>query len=110
MTCRGSDCGPATSPTWFATGTSSASRRTRRAFTKPCPRARPTTSNCDLALRGVDVDEGLRSLQAYDVRWGCDVLRASYDRTGGVDGRVSYEVDPRIAHDTDRTLAEAKAL
>src|SRR3954463_493365 len=64
----------------------------------------------DLALRGCDVGESVRSLQAYDVRWGCDVLRPVYDRTDGVDGRVSYEVDPRIAHDTDKTVAEAKAL
>ncbi|MDT7538058.1 MAG: transaldolase, partial [Actinomycetota bacterium] len=64
----------------------------------------------DLALRGTDVGEAVRNLQAYDVRWGCDVLRDVYDRTDGVDGRVSYEVDPRIAHDTDRTVAEAKAL
>src|SRR6478672_12587604 len=64
----------------------------------------------ELALRGVDIGEAVRSLQAYDVRWGCDVLRAVYDRTDGVDGRVSYEVDPRIAHDTDKTVAEAKAL
>ena len=64
----------------------------------------------DLALRGTDIGETVRSLQAYDVRWGCDVLRPVYDRTDGVDGRVSYEVDPRIAHDTERTVAEAKAL
>src|SRR4051795_7528530 len=64
----------------------------------------------DLALRGTDVGEAVRSLQAYDVRWGCDVLRDVYDRNDGVDGRVSYEVDPLIAHDTDKTVAEAKAL
>ncbi|MBK5306974.1 MAG: transaldolase [Frankiaceae bacterium] len=64
----------------------------------------------DLALRGCDVGESVRALQAYDVRWGCDVLRGVYDATDGVDGRVSYEVDPRIAHDTDKTVAEAKAL
>ena len=49
-------------------------------------------------------------ITTYDVRWGCDVLRPVYDATDGVDGRVSIEVDPRIAHDTDRTVAEAKAL
>ncbi|MCW2572358.1 MAG: transaldolase [Frankiales bacterium] len=64
----------------------------------------------DLALRGCDVGESVRNLQAADVRWGCDVLREVYDRTDGVDGRVSYEVDPRIAHDTAKTVAEAKAL
>lgn len=64
----------------------------------------------DLALRGTDVGEAVRSITTYDVRWGCDVLREVYDRTDGVDGRVSIEVDPRIAHDTARTVAEAKAL
>jgi transaldolase len=64
----------------------------------------------DLALRGLDVGEAVRSITAYDVRWGCDVLRDVHDRTDGVDGRVSLEVDPRIAHDTARTVAEAKAL
>jgi transaldolase len=64
----------------------------------------------DLALRGVDVGEAVRSLTTYDVRWACDVLRPVYDRTDGVDGRVSIEVDPRLAHDEARTTAEAKAL
>ena len=64
----------------------------------------------DLALRGVDVGEALRSITAYDVRWACDVLRPVYDATGGLDGRVSLEVDPRIAHAEDKTAAEAKAL
>jgi transaldolase len=64
----------------------------------------------DLALRGTDVGEAVRALTTYDVRWACDVLRPVYDRTGGVDGRVSIEVDPRIAHDCERTVAEAKAL
>jgi transaldolase len=64
----------------------------------------------DLALRGVDVGEAVRAITSYDVRWACDVLRPAYDRSGGVDGRVSIEVDPRIAHDTERTVAEAKAL
>ena len=64
----------------------------------------------DLALRGCDVGEAVRSLTAYDVRWACDVLRPAYDASDRVDGRVSIEVDPRIAHDTARTVAEAKAL
>jgi transaldolase len=66
--------------------------------------------NRDLALRGTDVGEAVRAMTTYDVRWACDVLRPVSDRTDGVDGRVSIEVDPRLAHDCDRTLAEAKAL
>jgi transaldolase len=64
----------------------------------------------DLALRGTDVGEAVRALTAYDVRWACDVLAPEYDASGGVDGRVSIEVDPRISHDADRTVAEARAL
>ncbi len=67
-------------------------------------------ATAELALRGVDVGEAVRSLTTFDVRWACDVLRPVYDRTDGVDGRVSIEVDPRLAHDADRTAAEAKAL
>ena len=63
-----------------------------------------------LALRGVDVGGAVRALTAYDVRWACDVLAPVAERTGGVDGRVSIEVDPRIAHDAERTVAEAEAL
>jgi transaldolase len=63
-----------------------------------------------LALRRVGVDTALRELTAFDVRWAADVLRPAFDASGGVDGRVSIEVDPRIARDTDRTIAEAKAL
>ncbi|MGH3200398.1 MAG: transaldolase [Streptosporangiaceae bacterium] len=64
----------------------------------------------DLTARGVDVAEALRALTTFDVRWACDVLRPVYDATGGVDGRVSIEVDPRLAHDTGATIAEARAL
>jgi transaldolase len=64
----------------------------------------------DLARRGVEVGEALRAITAYDVRWGCDVLRPVYDASNGIDGRVSIEVDPRIAHETERTIAEARAL
>ncbi|SDZ10620.1 transaldolase [Micromonospora pattaloongensis] len=64
----------------------------------------------DLAARGVTVDEAVRMLTTYDVRWACDVMRPAYDASAGVDGRVSIEVDPRLAHETEKTVAEAKAL
>ena len=64
----------------------------------------------DLAVRGVTVDEAARAITTYDIRWACDVLRPAYDATGGVDGRVSIEVDPRIARETAKTIAEARAL
>jgi transaldolase len=63
-----------------------------------------------LALRRVDVDTALRELTAFDVRWAADVLRPAFDASDGVDGRVSIEVDARLAHETDRTIAEARAL
>ena len=64
----------------------------------------------DLAVRGVDVEEAVRMVTTYDVRWACDVLRPVYDATDGSDGRVSIEVDPRLAHETERTIAEARQL
>jgi transaldolase len=64
----------------------------------------------DLAIRGVTVDEAARAMTTYDIRWACDVLRPVYDATDGVDGRVSIEVDPRLAHETAKTIAEARAL
>ena len=64
----------------------------------------------DLATRGVDAREVLRALTTFDVRWACDILRPAYDATRGVDGRVSIEVDPRLAYDTAATIAEARAL
>jgi transaldolase len=64
----------------------------------------------DLALRGVGVEEAARMLTTYDVRWATDVMRPAYDATAGVDGRVSIEVDPRLAYQTDKTVAEAKSL
>jgi transaldolase len=64
----------------------------------------------ELASRGVSVEESSRMITTFDIRWAADVLRPVYDRTGGVDGRVSIEVDPRLARRTDPTIAEAKQL
>ncbi|MFE7793636.1 transaldolase [Streptomyces sp. NPDC057460] len=64
----------------------------------------------DLAVRGVTVDEAVRMMTTADVRAAADILRPVYDATRGRDGRVSIEVDPRLAHDTAATVAEAKQL
>ncbi len=64
----------------------------------------------DLKVRGVTVDEASRAITTYDIRWGCDVLRPVYDATNGLDGRVSIEVDPRLARETEKTIAEARNL
>ena len=64
----------------------------------------------DLEVREVGLEEATRAITTYDIRWACDVLRPVYDATSGIDGRVSLEVDPRIARDTAKTIAEARAL
>jgi len=63
-----------------------------------------------LAAEGADVDRTVFELTTTDVRDACDVLRPVWDATDGVDGRVSIEVSPDLAHDTDATIAEAKRL
>ncbi|WP_277031077.1 transaldolase [Actinacidiphila oryziradicis] len=64
----------------------------------------------DLAARKVTVDEAIRMVTTADVRNAADILRPVYDATDGRDGRVSIEVDPRLAHNTKATVAEAKQL
>ncbi|MGV0748670.1 transaldolase [Mycolicibacter minnesotensis] len=64
----------------------------------------------ELAARGADVDAVIRTVTTDDVRNACDVLSAAWEATDGVDGRVSIEVDPRLAHDTDKTVAQAVEL
>lgn len=62
----------------------------------------------DLAARNASVDDAVREITTADVRDAADVLRNVYE--AGNDGRVSLEVDPRLAHDTERTVAEAVDL
>ncbi|MBD0709220.1 MULTISPECIES: transaldolase [unclassified Streptomyces] len=64
----------------------------------------------DLAARKVTVDEAIRMITTADVRDAADILRPVFDATDGQDGRVSIEVDPRLAHETTATIAEAKQL
>ncbi len=64
----------------------------------------------DLAARGADVDEAVFAITTQDVRDACDVLRPVFDATNGQDGRVSIEVDPRLARDTAGTLEMARRL
>jgi transaldolase len=64
----------------------------------------------ELAERGADVDATIRTVTTDDVRNACDVLAKQYELSGGVDGRVSIEVDPRLAHDTDKTILQAIEL
>lgn len=64
----------------------------------------------ELAARGADVDAVIRTVTTDDVRNACDVLTKAWEASDGVDGRVSIEVDPRLAHDTDKTVAQAVEL
>jgi transaldolase len=64
----------------------------------------------DLAARKVTVEEAIRMITTADVRDAADILRPLFDATDGKDGRVSIEVDPRLAHNTRATVAEAKQL
>jgi transaldolase len=64
----------------------------------------------DLAVRRVTVEEAVRMITTADVRDAADILRPVFDATAGRDGRVSIEVDPRLAHNTAATVAEAKQL
>ncbi|MGH3695559.1 MAG: transaldolase [Pseudonocardiaceae bacterium] len=63
-----------------------------------------------LAARGASVEDAVREITVADVQLACDVFSGTWEATGGVDGRVSLEVDPRLAHDTDGTLAQAVEL
>ncbi|MFF1446703.1 transaldolase [Streptomyces sp. NPDC058274] len=64
----------------------------------------------DLAARKVTVEEAIRMITTADVRDAADILRPVFDASGGQDGRVSIEVDPRLAHNTKATVAEARQL
>jgi transaldolase len=57
---------------------------------------------------GKSVEEIYESLVFEDIRNACDVLMPIYQESGGVDGYVSLEVPPNLAHDTDGTLREAR--
>jgi transaldolase len=64
----------------------------------------------ELAAAGADVEAAVERITTDDVRAAADVLRPVYDATDGVDGRVSIEVDPRLAHDADATVTTAERL
>jgi transaldolase len=64
----------------------------------------------ELAERGADVDATIRTVTTDDVRNACDVLAKQYELSDGIDGRVSIEVDPRLAHETDKTILQAIEL
>ena len=64
----------------------------------------------ELAATGADTDTIIRVLTTDDVRAACDVLNRVWEATDHVDGRVSIEVDPRLAHETASTIQQAAEL
>jgi len=64
----------------------------------------------ELAAAGTSVEEAVLQLTTRDVRDACDLFRSTFEQTNGQDGRVSIEVDPRLAHDTGKTSDEARRL
>jgi transaldolase len=64
----------------------------------------------EMAAQGLSAEDAAFAIMVSDVQAACDLLRGVYDATKGVDGRVSLEVSPTLAHDTDATIAQALAL
>jgi transketolase len=64
----------------------------------------------ELAEQGLSTEQIYDALSVSDVRRGCDILRSAYDATEGRDGFVSLEVSPRLAYDTEASIAEAERL
>jgi transaldolase len=64
----------------------------------------------ELKSRGVSVEEAITTITTTDVRNACDAFTETAAATDGVDGRVSIEVEPGLARDTDGTIHQAKEL
>ncbi len=63
-----------------------------------------------LARAGTGVDQIYESLVVEDIQAAADLLRPTFDRSGGADGHASLEVSPALAHDADGTVTEARRL
>ena len=64
----------------------------------------------DLAATETPAVNAVFAMASDDVREACDAFTGIYETTDGVDGRVSLEVDPRLAHDREATVAQAREL
>ena len=64
----------------------------------------------ELKEAGVTVDDAVYAMSVKDVQDACDLFRDTFEATGGKDGRVSIEVDPRYAADKEKTIAQAREL
>jgi transaldolase len=63
-----------------------------------------------LKSAGASVDQAIRKVTTADVRDACDLLVDTFRKSKGIDGRVSIEVDPRLAHKTQETIEQAREL
>ena len=70
----------------------------------------PSYQSAIAANKHMSAEEIVEKLTTEDVAAACELCRPIYEATNGVDGRVSIEVDPRLAHDTAGTIAQAKHL
>ncbi len=64
----------------------------------------------ELAARGINVEEIYEELAIQDIQMAADLFSSVYEETNGLDGYVSLEVSPLLAHDTKATIAEARRL
>ena len=70
----------------------------------------PSYQNDIKTIRHLNAEEIIEQLTTDDVRTACRILKPVFDETKGVDGRVSIEVDPRLAHNASETIEQAKRL
>ena len=70
----------------------------------------PSYKSAIPANKHLAAEEIVELLTTEDVRTACQLFSDIYQETKGVDGRVSIEVDPRLAHDTEATIEQAKRL
>lgn len=62
----------------------------------------------ELVSHDAGVDEIYTALVTRDIRRACDVMAPTHRRSGGLDGFVSVEVSPELAHEAEATVAEAR--
>ena len=70
----------------------------------------PSYQSAIEANKHLSAEEIVELLTTEDVREACKLFRPIYEESNGVDGRVSIEVDPRLAHNTAETIEQAKRL
>lgn len=61
-------------------------------------------------LKGRNVEEVVQILTTDDVRSACDLFAPVFHSSLGVDGRVSIEVDPRLAHNSEESIKQGREL